>query len=88
MRWLLAQIFAGGRNWSALLALTKTLANVRGGLEIPLLRSAAGGPGFGMSNGVFRVKFMLEVLAVYDIFGGYAHGRVGGGRVHSPPFPT
>ena len=70
-------------NWTTNLALAKTLVNVRGGPEILLSRSAADEPGFGMSNGVFRAKVMLETLAVYDIFGRCAWEGLG--RVS--PFP-
>ena len=50
-----------------------------------LSRSATGEAGSGSSNGVFRAKLMLETLAVYDIFGGYAYRR--GGHMHLPPLP-
>ena len=83
MWWYLAQIFAGGHNWTKNFALAKTLVKVRGGPENLLSRNAADGPSLGTSDGVFRAKLMLEILAVYNIFGVYAHGR---GR-HTPSLP-
>lgn len=79
------QIFAGGHNWTKNLTLAKTLVNVRGGPETLLSRSAADEPGLGTSNGVFRAKLMLETLAVYDIFGVYAHRRRRIYILSSPP---
>ena len=80
VRWCLIQIFAGGHNWAKNLALAKTLVTVRGGSEILLSRSATDEAGLGTSSGVFRAKLMLGTLAVYDIFGGYAHRK--GGHIH------
>jgi hypothetical protein len=83
IRWYLTQIFAGGHNRTKSLALAKTLVNIRGGPEILLSRSATDEPALRASNGVFRAKLMLEILAVYDIFGGYVLGR--GGHTHPLP---
>jgi hypothetical protein len=47
--------------------LAKTLVNVRGGPAVLLARSLEDKPTAG--TGVFRAKLMLEILAVYDIFG-------------------
>ncbi|KAF9653199.1 hypothetical protein BDM02DRAFT_2144413 [Thelephora ganbajun] len=60
----LMDILAGGHNWAKNLTLAKTLVNVRGGPEMLLSRSAADEAGLGTSNGVFRAKLMLEILAV------------------------
>lgn len=47
--------------------LAKTLVNVRGGPRVLLARSMEDKPPAGA--GVFRARLMLEILAVYDIFG-------------------
>jgi len=64
--------------------LAKRSVNVRGWQGILLSRSATDEAGLGTSGRVFRPNLMLETLAVYDIFGGSAHGR-GGRTAPIPP---
>jgi hypothetical protein len=66
-----AQIFAGGHNWQRNMELAKTLVNFRGGPSAVLAfnpenKSRAGA-------GVFRAKLLLEILAIYDMFGVSCH---------------
>lgn len=61
------QIFSGGRNWARNMNLALTLVNVRGGAAKVLAHSGASKP--GTMEGVARTRLLLEILAVYDIFG-------------------
>ncbi|KAH9949554.1 fungal-specific transcription factor domain-containing protein, partial [Amylocystis lapponica] len=66
----LIDIFSGGRGWFKTLHLAKVLVNMRGGPAVLLARSAH--PKTGSVTGVSRARLLLEILAVYEIFGCFA----------------
>ncbi|RPD74317.1 hypothetical protein L226DRAFT_463926 [Lentinus tigrinus ALCF2SS1-7] len=69
----LIDIFSGGRNWSNSLAFAKNLVKSRGGPGLLLARSK----GFKTNSvtGVSRARLLVEIVAVYELFGCLAHGR-------------
>ncbi|PCH43771.1 hypothetical protein WOLCODRAFT_75103 [Wolfiporia cocos MD-104 SS10] len=64
---ILIDIFSGGQNWSKPLNLAKFLINMRGGPAVLLARSASPRP--GTVTGVSRARLLLEIVAVYELFG-------------------
>ncbi|EMD37894.1 hypothetical protein CERSUDRAFT_114532, partial [Gelatoporia subvermispora B] len=69
----LIDIFSGGQNWSRTLDMTKGLIHARGGPAALLARSAHPKP--GTVTGVWRARLILEIVAVYEIFGCLANGQ-------------
>lgn len=62
-----AQIFSGGRNWSNSLDFAKNLVRSRGGPGLLLARSKGVKP--NAVTGVSRTRLLLEIVAVYELFG-------------------
>ncbi|OCH95164.1 hypothetical protein OBBRIDRAFT_810069 [Obba rivulosa] len=63
----LIDIFSGGYNWAKAIDTAKNLINARGGPAVLLARS--GEPKPGTVTGVWRARLILEIVAVYEIFG-------------------
>jgi len=70
---VLTDIFCGGQNWHRTLSLAKTLINMRGGPAVLLARSSHPKP--GLVTGVSRARLLLEIVAVYELFGCLASGQ-------------
>ena len=62
-----AQIFSGGRNWAMSLDFAKNLVRQRGGPGLLLARSRGFKP--NSVTGVPRARLLLEIVAVYELFG-------------------
>ena len=65
----LAQIFFGGQDWYRNLDLARALINMRGGPAVLLARSELSKS--GSVTGVSRARLLLEIIAVYELFGTY-----------------
>ena len=61
------QIFSGGRNWASSLDFAKNLVKSRGGPGLLLARSKGFKP--NAVTGVSRTRLLLEIVAVYELFG-------------------
>ncbi|KAL6310354.1 fungal-specific transcription factor domain-containing protein [Sparassis latifolia] len=69
----LVDIFSGGQNWFKTLRLAKMLINMRGGPAVLLARSSHPEP--GSVTGVSRARLLLEIVAVYELFGCLVNGE-------------
>ncbi|KZT26714.1 hypothetical protein NEOLEDRAFT_1062539 [Neolentinus lepideus HHB14362 ss-1] len=69
----LIDIFTGGHRWHKNLNVAKGLVKSRGGPSAMLARRVACRP--GTVTGTSRAKLLLEILAIYDMFGSLATGR-------------
>ena len=63
------QIFSGGRNWAKGLEFAKGLVKSRGGPGLLLARSRGYKP--NTVTGASRARLLLEIIAVYELFGKY-----------------
>ncbi|KDQ53454.1 hypothetical protein JAAARDRAFT_136956 [Jaapia argillacea MUCL 33604] len=70
----LIDIFTGGHHWMRNLDLAKTLVNTRGGPAVMLARNGTVSKP-GCVTGASRARLMLEILAIYEIFGCLATGQ-------------
>ncbi len=61
------QIFTCGRRWSKSLGFAKNLVRTRGGPGLLLARSKGHRP--NTVTGVCRARLLLEIVAVYELFG-------------------
>lgn len=63
------QIFSGGRNWAKNVDFAKNLVKSRGGPGLLLARSK----GYKANSviGVSRARLLLEIIAVYELFGDF-----------------
>ena len=61
------QIFSGGRNWANSVDFAKNLVRSRGGPGLLLARSKGFKP--NAVTGVSRTRLLLEIVAVYELFG-------------------
>ncbi|RDX55109.1 hypothetical protein OH76DRAFT_1339762 [Lentinus brumalis] len=68
----LIDIFSGGRNWANSLDFAKNLVRSRGGPGLLLARSKGVKP--NAVTGVSRTRLLLEIVAVYELFGCIARG--------------
>ncbi|PIL36188.1 transcription factor [Ganoderma sinense ZZ0214-1] len=70
----LIDIFSGGRNWAKNVDFAKNLVKSRGGPGLLLARSK----GYKANSviGVSRARLLLEIIAVYELFGCLARGKV------------
>ena len=68
------QIFSGGRNWAKSLDFAKNLVKSRGGPGLLLARSK--GHKANAVAGVSRARLLLEIIAVYELFGNLFPPRV------------
>ncbi|OSD06877.1 hypothetical protein PYCCODRAFT_1431066 [Trametes coccinea BRFM310] len=69
----LIDIFSCGRRWSKSLAFAKNLVRSRGGPGLLLARSK--GHKSHTVTGVSRARLLLEIVAVYELFGCFAKGQ-------------
>ena len=67
--YLHVQIFSGGRNWAKSLDFAKGLVKSRGGPGLLLARSK--GHKANSVAGVSRARLLLEIVAVYELFGDF-----------------
>lgn len=63
------QIFSGGRNWAKNVDFAKNLVKSRGGPGLLLARSK--GHKANSVIGVSRARLLLEIIAVYELFGDF-----------------
>ncbi|KAI0745764.1 fungal-specific transcription factor domain-containing protein [Earliella scabrosa] len=68
----LIDIFSGGRNWAKGLEFAKGLVKSRGGPGLLLARSKGYKP--NTVTGASRARLLLEIIAVYELFGCLARG--------------
>ncbi|KAI0743550.1 fungal-specific transcription factor domain-containing protein [Daedaleopsis nitida] len=68
----LIDIFSGGHNWGKSLDFAKSLVRSRGGPGLLLARSR--GSKANSVTGVSRARLLLEIIAVYELFGCLAQG--------------
>ncbi|KAI0329435.1 hypothetical protein GY45DRAFT_1346580 [Cubamyces sp. BRFM 1775] len=69
----LIDIFSCGRRWSKSLGFAKNLVRTRGGPGLLLARSK--GHRSNTVTGVSRARLLLEIIAVYELFGCLAKGQ-------------
>ncbi|KAI0374028.1 hypothetical protein BV20DRAFT_961978 [Pilatotrama ljubarskyi] len=69
----LIDIFSCGRRWSKSLGFAKNLVRTRGGPGLLLARSKGHRP--NTVTGVCRARLLLEIIAVYELFGCLAKGQ-------------
>ncbi|KAI0780049.1 fungal-specific transcription factor domain-containing protein [Fomes fomentarius] len=69
----LIDIFSGGRNWANSMDFAKNLVKSRGGPGLLLARSRGHRP--NAVTGVCRARLLLEIIAVYELFGCLARGK-------------
>ncbi|TBU33811.1 fungal-specific transcription factor domain-containing protein [Dichomitus squalens] len=69
----LIDIFSGGRHWAKSLDFAKSLVKSRGGPGLLLARSR--GHKANSVTGVSRARLLLEIVAVYELFGCLAQGK-------------
>ncbi|OJT10428.1 hypothetical protein TRAPUB_13027 [Trametes pubescens] len=69
----LIDIFTCGRRWSKSLGFAKNLVRTRGGPGLLLARSKGHRP--NTVTGVCRARLLLEIVAVYELFGCLARGQ-------------
>ncbi|KAI0645695.1 fungal-specific transcription factor domain-containing protein [Trametes meyenii] len=72
----LIDIFTCGRRWSRSLGFAKKLVRTRGGPGLLLARSK--GRRANTVTGVCRARLLLEIVAVYELFGCLARGQAPG----------
>ncbi|KAI0823645.1 fungal-specific transcription factor domain-containing protein [Trametes gibbosa] len=69
----LIDIFTCGRRWRKSLGFAKNLVRTRGGPGLLLARSKGHRP--NTVTGVSRARLLLEIVAVYELFGCFARGQ-------------